>query len=254
MNLKKNRIWRFLYKLHRYLGLSSAIVLLMLAVTGIALNHTDELKLDSQMIQSTAILDWYAIKPPGNIKSFATKNHWITQINQKLYFDHSVVLINEASLLGAIETDDFIVAALNNSLLLLSLEGELIEQTPLNTIEKIGLTHQQSIAIKSGEDIKISDDGLLSWHPYNKGQVQWSKITQAPDSITQALKTNFRSSILPLERVLLDLHSGRFFGTAGVIIVDISGVFLIILALSGCAIWLKHKFRSFNKSRLKVKG
>jgi len=254
MSIKKNRVWRFLYKLHRYIGLSSAIVLLMLAVTGIALNHTEELKLDSQMIQSTTILDWYAIKPPENIKSFATKNHWITQINQQLYFDHSIVLINQASLLGAIETDDFIIAALNNSLLLLSLEGELIEQTPLNTIEKIGLTHQQNIAIKTGEDIKVSNDGLLSWHPYNKGQVQWSKITQAPDSIRQALKTSFRSSILPLERVLLDLHSGRFFGTAGVIIVDISGVFLIILALSGCAIWLKHKLRGFNKSRLKVKG
>ena len=253
MNLKKNRIWRFLYKLHRYIGLSSAIVLLMLAVTGIALNHTDELKLDSQMIQSTAILDWYAIKPPENIKSFATKNHWISQINQQLYFDHSLLLKNENSLLGAIETDNFIVVALSNSLLLLSLQGELIEQTPLNAIENIGLTDQQHIVIKSGEDITTSDDGLLTWHPYNKKQVLWSKITQAPESITQDIKTDFRSSILPLERVLLDLHSGRFFGTAGVIIVDISGVFLIILALSGCAIWLKHKLRTFHKSRLKTK-
>ncbi len=254
MSIKKNRIWRFLYKLHRYIGLSSAIVLLMLAVTGIALNHTDELKLDSQMIQSKAILDWYAIKPPENIKSFATKNHWITQINQQLYFDHSVLLKNENSLLGAIETDDFIVAALSNSLLLLSLEGNLIEQTPLIAVEKIGLNNQQSIVIMSAGDITISDDGLLSWHPYNKDHEQWSKSSRAPESITQDLKNKFQSSILPLERVLLDLHSGRFFGTAGVIIVDISGVFLIILALSGCAIWLKHKFRTLNKSRLKVKG
>jgi len=247
MNLKKNRIWRFLYKLHRYIGLSSAIVLLMLAVTGIALNHTDELKLDSQMIQSDAILDWYAIKPPEHIKSFATKNHWISQINQQLYFDHSLLLKHETHLLGAIETDDFIVAALNNSLILLSLQGELIEQTPLNTIEKIGLTNQQNIVIKSSKNISVSDDGLLSWHPHNGEQVYWSKITKPPESITYNLKNKFRSSILPLERVLLDLHSGRFFGTAGVIIVDISGVFLIILALSGCAIWLKHKFRTLKR-------
>ena len=247
MNLKKNRLWRFLYKLHRYIGLSSAIVLLMLAVTGIALNHTDDLKLDSKMITSEAILDWYAIKSPENIKSFATKNHWISQINQQIYFDHSLLLKHEPHLLGAIETDDFIVAALNNSLLLLSLQGELIEQTPLNTIEKIGLTNQQNIVIKSSKNISVSDDGLLSWHPHNGEQVYWSKITQAPESITYNLKNKFRSSILPLERVLLDLHSGRFFGTAGVIIVDISGVFLIILALSGCAIWLKHKFRTLKR-------
>lgn len=253
MSIKKHRTWRFLYKLHRYIGLSSAIVLLMLAVTGIALNHTDELKLDSQMIQSRAILDWYAIKPPEHIKSFSTKNHWITQINQQIYFDHSALLKNENSLLGAIETDDFIVAALNNSLLLLSLEGELIEQTSLTTIENIGLNTQQHIVIKSSAAIRVSNDGLLSWQPYNKKDIHWSKSTQAPESIAQDLKNNFRSSILPLERVLLDIHSGRFFGTAGVIIVDISGVFLIILALSGCAIWLKHKFRGVNKSRLKTK-
>ena len=249
MNIKKHSLWRFLYKLHRYIGLSSALVLIMLAVTGIALNHTDELKLDSQMIQSSAILDWYAIKSPASIKSFATKNHWITQINQQIYFDHSILLKNETSLLGAIETDDFIVAALNNSLLLLSLEGELIEQTPLNKIEKIGLTAQQNIVIKSSTAIRVSDDGLLSWHPYKKQDIHWSKSSQIPESISHDLKNNFRSSILPLERVLLDIHSGRFFGTAGVIIVDISGVFLIILALSGCAIWLKHKLRALKRRK-----
>jgi len=43
--MKKNWFWRFLYKLHRYTGLFSALILIMLAVTGIALNHTEDLEL-----------------------------------------------------------------------------------------------------------------------------------------------------------------------------------------------------------------
>jgi len=88
----------------------------------------------------------------------------------------------------------------------------------------------------------------LSWQPTDKNQqIHWSKPSQISSSITQTIKEHFRSSILPLERVLLDLHSGRFFGYIGVIIIDINGVFLILLSLSGCAIWLKHKLRSFKR-------
>jgi hypothetical protein len=248
--MKKNKhlIWRLIYKLHRYIGLLSAIVLIMLAITGIALNHTEDLKLDSQMIQSKIILDWYGINSPDNQLSYSTEHHWLTQINQQLYFDHKLLLENTDTLLGVVETNDFVITALSHSLLLLSLEGELIEQSPFNEIEKIGLDQQQRIVIKSSETTVYSDDGLLSWHPHNNLPVKWSETSAAPESIVQNIKNNFRSSILPLERVLLDIHSGRFFGSAGVIIVDISGIMLLILALSGCAIWLKHKLRELKRS------
>lgn len=243
---KNNRIWRYLYKLHRYIGLLSAIVLLMLAITGIALNHTDDLKLDSKMIQSKFILDWYGIKPPNRFNSFATKNHWLSEVGQQIYFDQNILATHEHILLGAIETDEFIVAAMPNSLVLISVEGEIIEQNPIKAVEKIGLDPQQQIILKSSTGIISSDDGLLSWHPYDKDQIKWSEADQAPDSIRQSIQNKFRASILPLERVFLDLHSGRFFGKIGVIIIDITGVFLIILAISGCTIWLKHKLRSFH--------
>ncbi|MEE9337368.1 MAG: PepSY-associated TM helix domain-containing protein [Methylococcaceae bacterium] len=252
MRKNKNQIWRFLYKLHRYLGLSSAIVLLMLSLTGIALNHTDDLKLDSQMVDSKVILDWYGIKPSETLNSFATQNHWITQINQKIFFDHSVLNKNKQNLLGAIETEEFIVTGFSNSILLLSLEGELIEESIIKSIEKIGLDTQKNITIKSSEGIVYSDDGLLSWQPYddiNNQTIIWSKTSRLPDTLAEKLKTLSRSSILPLERVILDLHSGRFFGSFGVFIVDLSGIFLIVLSLSGCAIWLKHKFRNLRRNK-----
>jgi hypothetical protein len=244
MKNRKHRLWQFLYKLHRYIGLASAIVLIMLAVTGIALNHTEELNLDGNMIQSPTLLDWYGIKSPDNLKSFATTHHWLSQVNQQIYFDDSPLLTNENTLLGAVETDDFIVAAFNNSLILLSIEGKLIEQNSYERIESIGLDSQLSIFIQSNNIITYSNDGLLSWQAHKNKNIIWSSPSQLPESLAQSIKNNFRSTILPMERLLLDLHSGRFFGIMGVIIVDLCGIFLIILALSGTAIWLKHKLRS----------
>jgi len=244
---KNNHIWRFLYKLHRYTGLFSAIILLMLAVTGIALNHTEDLNLDSQMVQSPRLLDWYGINMPNQLKSFATQHHWLTLVNQQLYFDQTLLLKNQNNLLGAIETEYFIVAALTDSLLLLSLQGELIEQMPFTAINAIGLDHQLRVVIKSSDKLNSSADGLLSWQPHNNEQIIWSKTSQLPVQLNQTIKTSFRSSVLPIERVLLDLHSGRFFGFIGVILVDLSGILLIILALSGCAIWLKHKIRALKR-------
>jgi hypothetical protein len=221
----------------------------MLAVTGIALNHTEELKLDSRMIHSKTILDWYKIGSAVQLKSFATQNHWLTQIEQSLYFDQSFLFNNEEQLIGAIETKQFIVTALSQSLIVLSIRGEQIEQIPLSNIERIGLNHHQHIIVESNNEIIYSKDGLLTWHPYQNKSIVWSNISPLPKIIEQSLKTKFRSAILPMERVLLDLHSGRFLGTAGVIIVDICGVFLIILALSGSAIWFRHKIRNFRQSR-----
>jgi hypothetical protein len=246
MKKNKNRVWHFLYKLHRYIGLLSALVIIMLAITGILLNHTEELQLDSNLINSTDLLDWYGIKSPDPLTAFATKNHWVSQINNQIYFDNSPLITDENSLLGAVENSNFIVIAFRHSLLLISKQGEIIEQTPIDSIKKIGVDQSNAIAILSNKTLLISNNGLLSWDANADLPISWAKQQPLPESLAIENKRSFRSSILPMERVILDLHSGRFFGYAGVIIVDICGVFLIVLALSGCAIWLKHKLRNIK--------
>lgn len=245
---KKHGVWRFIYKSHRYIGLFSALILIMLSITGIALNHTEDLKLDSQMIQAETILDWYGIKAPENLLTFNTQHHSLSQLGKHIYFDQQSLIKNQHPLIGAVETEDFIVLALSQSLLLISLDGEIIEQNNFKNIEKIGLDTQQNIIVQSDGKLSYSDDGLISWQSTTDKTVNWSQTTDTPKNIKQAILQHFSSNILPLERVLLDIHSGRFFGLFGVIIVDICGVLLILLALSGCAIWLKHKLRFLKRS------
>jgi len=251
--MKKNKasFWRLLYKLHRYIGLLSALVLLMLAVTGIILNHSEDLELDSQFIQSSPVLDWYGIKSPDNILSFKTSRYTLSQLGNKLYLQQQLIFNSATKLLGIIETKDYLVAAFSKSLWLLSLEGEVIEQIPMSAIIKIGTDKHQRVFIQQAQAILYSDDDLLSWKPSSEDKkiVSWSQKIVLPETIKQTLQNDFRGAILPLERVLLDVHSGRFFGKIGVIVVDIAGVLLIILTMSGCLIWFKHKLRSRKKRK-----
>jgi len=48
---------------------------------------------------------------------------------------------------------------------------------------------------------------------------------------------------LTWERVMLDLHSGRLLGKPGVFGVDLMGVFLCSLAMSGTAMWWLHRHK-----------
>ncbi len=230
----------WLHKSHRYIGVASSMILFMLAVTGIALNHTEDLKLDSRFVQNKSLLNWYGIVAPDPSQVFKTANYYLTQIKQQIYLNQQFIFNTPEILQGAVETKDFIALALENSIVLLSSEGEIIEKIEQSGLKEIGINYQH-IFIKQAGNILVSKDGLLTWKITDATQIQWSKSTQLPKPIARVIKQKFRGSILPLERVFLDIHSGRFFGKLGVIIVDICGVLLILLVFSGVNMWLKYR-------------
>jgi uncharacterized iron-regulated membrane protein len=47
--------------------------------------------------------------------------------------------------------------------------------------------------------------------------------------------------MLSTERWLQDLHSGRFFGTFGVLTVDLASALLLILAGTGLVLWWRYR-------------
>ncbi|MCK4492861.1 MAG: PepSY domain-containing protein [Methylococcales bacterium] len=240
MSIRRSKYWQRLYKIHRYLGLVSGIVLLMLAITGIILNHTDDLKLDSRFVKNQTLLNWYGIFSPNPQRVFNTNNHYFSQFDQSLYFNQGFILKTSDVLQGAIETKNFIVLAFNNSMVLLSFDGEIIEQIKKLNLKRIGINANQHIFIQQAQQILISTDDLLSWKKSDLNHIQWSQASTLPMPLETTIKHNFRGHILPLERLFLDLHSGRFFGKIGVLIVDVCGGLLILLVLSGVGIWLRH--------------
>jgi hypothetical protein len=249
--MKKSRRsrWGLLYKFHRYTGLTVGVIILMLSVTGIILNHTDNLQLDQQFVKSPAILDWYGIAAPKLQNSFPIQQHWLTQSGEQIFLDTKPVYQTQKFLIGATMNGAFIAAAFNDSLLLLTLEGKVIEQINKKSIQKIGREDEDRIYIKSQDIVYFSDDALLSWQIADHPPLQWSITAPLPGGLKNRLTTLSRNTILPYERVILDIHSGRFFGTYGIFIIDLAGILFILLAISGTWIWLKHKLRFIRKAK-----
>ncbi len=57
-------------------------------------------------------------------------------------------------------------------------------------------------------------------------------------------KASFSGGGIPLDRVILDLHSGRFFGTIGKWIYDITVVGVLALSATGFILFLRTRRRS----------
>ncbi len=68
-------------------------------------------------------------------------------------------------------------------------------------------------------------------------------------TLQQAITRVYRGEGLSLERLLLDLHSGRIFGSIGVLVYDLLALALGFLSISGLVLW----FRSRRNGKVQIK-
>jgi hypothetical protein len=229
------------------MGVTAALFVLILASTGLLLNHTDRLRLAERHLHSDMLLDWYGIGAP-DVVSYAAGRHWISVVAGRIYFDATPIPASDAPLIGAIASGDQFVAAFADHLLLLGEHGEIIESldslpTPILSLGKSAGGH---VAVRSATDIVFADAALLEWRVGDDDAIEWSTAAAPPATLSAELKTSGRALALNLERVLLDLHSGRLFGRYGIYLMDAAALIMIGLALSGLWLW----YRQGRKRRL----
>lgn len=231
---------------HRLTGFIVAILVLFLAVTGIFLNHTSELGLDEKYIDLNWLLDWYEIKPAHAPVSYRAGGAWSTQVDSRLYFNDMELAENAGSLRGIVDIDGIFVLALEDGLLLLTEEGELIEKlTGLNgvpeNIKKIGEYDDGRFILATAEGYFLTDIDVGNWQRVSGNGTVWSEREEIPDEFLDRIMAKFRGKGLTVERVILDIHSGRLLGRWGVFIIDTVSILLVISVISGLLMWYKKK-------------
>ncbi len=230
------------------MGVGAALFVLIIAVTGIALNHTEDFKFDSRYVKSAWVLDWYGIAAPERLLSFSANDQFITLMGEHLYLNRREIDGNYHRLVGALYSRDMYVVAVNNSIVLLSERGDIVEQlrdsdgVPAG-ISAIGVDTQGNLVTAGSHDYYEADKDFIRWtrRPAGAEGVRWATAATVDNALADALRAHYRGEVLPLERVILDLHSGRFFGRAGPWIFDLAAILLILLALSGTWIWLRRR-------------
>lgn len=240
-------------RLHRSLGAGAAVFVVFMVMSGLALNHSNGLGLDRHHIAQPALLSWYGLGKPQDIRSFAAGDRWLSFAGSQLYLDDLHISTIDAGV-GALANTDMLIAAGSGELLLLGLDGALIERLPwavpgAGSIEAIGLHENTTVVVKSGQQLWLADAQLLNWQPTRNesaGTV-WSSPVTPPSDLHQAITRQYRGDGPSLERVLLDFHSGRIFGPVGVLVYDLLALAVGFLAISGLVLWLRGR-RNGNRN------
>lgn len=240
------KLLRSLFIWHRYIGLSASLFVMVLSATGLALNHTESLQMESTHVQSELLLDWYGIHAPDNLGSYLVDSVLYTEINERVFRDSEILDDISAPLVGIIGYQDLIIIATLEQLTLLTRDGELIETigsaagVPAG-MRAIGVSTDGAIAIEAAHGYYLTDENLLEWRETDSIEATWSTMSDTPPEMVEVLQVSYRGNGLPLERVVLDLHSGRLFGNTGVLLVDTAAILFMLLAISGVWLWGKRR-------------
>ena len=234
---------------HRWLGLASSLFLVVLAVTGLLLNHAEPLGLHDIKVRSSILLGQYDMLGKGDIRSFRIgENRIISHLDRGLYFN-GVHCAASGPVVGIHEGEAFFVVATAGQLTYLTEDGELIEAVstsvlPFEEILYLGISESSDPVVVSHEGQFLPDGDWLVFTRY-EGTFRVSPLAESACSgeILDAVLEHHQGQGLSLYRVMLDLHAGRLFGWGGRTAMDLSAVAILILVSSGIAGWLRKARR-----------
>jgi len=231
-------------------------LVLVLAVTGILINHTDALRLDRRYVTSAALQSWFGVSAPDTLVSYPAGDAWISQIEDRVYFNKREIGNHYPRLLGAVALDRDLVVGMEDRFLLLDAQGDLMEDIPAQPdLQRVGNGHGR-LVVRAARAQLATDRELRYWKPDRQRDVRWSTPAVAPAALTEDIRRQYRNKMLSAERVVRDIHNGSIFGRAGYLVMDAAAVSFIGLALSGAWLWLRRwrNDRENAKKRAKPAG
>lgn len=245
---KRNRaLADFSYRWHRRIGVCAAAPLLIVALTGILLNHPQRLGLDSIHVTRAGILDWYGFTPQSAPVALHQENHWLVLIDDSLFLDGQ--LLDDAATVpvGFISLGSVAVIATRRSLYLFDgISQQLIERIgsealPDGSIRALGIDEGRLQLDTSAGAFSAPIDAS-SFRAEQRSALPIAQTTsELPNDVRAKALAAWRSDKLSLEKVVRDIHTGALFGSVGVVLVDVAAIAMLLLMLSGLYTWSKRR-------------
>lgn len=215
---------RLVFRWHRRLGITSALFVLILSITGLLLMFGSSLGLDQKTWGGPLVNSVYNLAPetePVGIKieraleGSGSQDIWAVMIDGLVYVGAADPVTLDPPLLAATWQDDFVMFTNGAETVLTLADGSLVE--------------------------RIAGDELF----YR------TEPTPIPANVKDAVLTRYAGRGLPASRILLDIHTGRFFGKLGTWIMALATLLLIILSLTGIFMWTTTDQRRAKRERMK---
>jgi len=234
---------------HRTLGLTVIPLIVILLLTGILLNHSEDLDLDSVPLSYGLLKLVYGVQTDEELVGFLVEGYWLTVYRNRLILNSTPFTECSQPLKGAVMKGGFFIALCSDSLVFVTPQGQLVE--------RVGPSHGlpqplQQIGSNGDADVIFLADSIDKWK-LNLANLQKTKITAAHELINWSKPANYPKELLEevsthliiddinLERLILDIHSGRVLGTVGVFLADFAAVLMAMLAISGFLMWVRKR-------------
>jgi len=210
------------------------------------LNHTGALGLGKRFVETQWLLDLYHISAPEPPVAFSAGERFVSRLGDRLYLDTKELSERAERLIGGLKLGDTLLIAIPGKLLVVSPTGELIERIDgadgvPSGMNRIGLTASGQLVIRAAHGDYLADLGKLDWRKTTTADVGWATPVTLSPELHQKLVRTYRGGGLPLERVILDLHSGRIVGQWGVYVVDGAALLFLALVITGLWMWATQR-------------
>jgi len=238
-------VLRWLRRWHGRIGVFAAVFFLLLAVTGIALNHTAALELNNRRIHSEWLARWYGLATEAPARGYAVGDDLFVSANGRWLIGSLVLDDGVPEPLGVAELNGILYVATERTLHVYLRDGRRVDRIsgrslPTPLILAIGTAHSR-IAMQGTTGVYASTDGL-AWKKIAGTEVTWSR----PVAVSPSVRNNLAALLVPsvsAETLLLDIHSGRIFGIWGPTFFDAIALILAALAISGIVVFARSRRR-----------
>lgn len=217
MTIDKAKRRKSVARWHRRFAIFISIWLVLLASSGLLINHANDWGLDSRPLASTLQRWVYGIDVQGAdlCEPLTREGIACEQLFARLQLPVGVLLLGV------------------RDLFLLDDSGQLVEKL---SVRQFGLASLQA-ALREGSEIYLrgADKVVLTTPDLLEGQVLNSAAAaELSGRNWQVAETS--PALITWERFLLDIHAARFLGPVASVFNDLMAVFILILAISG--LWL----------------
>jgi hypothetical protein len=241
---KKNNLLRFFYHWHRRVGLIFGVPALLLSITGLTLNYSKSLQLDQINIANPYIISWYGMLPKSQPVSVKTNDLWASTVEDVLYLNSTRIQDGASSPTGISLLNNQIAISTENAIYLIDYNSkELIEKLdgalipPGKIIASSFINDSFLIDTTNGQFSSNSNFDKFDQTP--RAPLIGPNYSKIPKDLYEAILIDWRGNGLSLWRIIIDIHSGSFFGKFGSTLINISSTFIIFLVLSGFYTWIK---------------
>jgi uncharacterized iron-regulated membrane protein len=248
------RLLRVSRRTHRVLGLALALYLVLMAFSGVLLNHPEVIAgVDlprAWLPGDYEYRNWNRQALRGSVRAPGGEEYlhgeagvWLLQPGPgepealDVGFERSAYYRDTRTLLRLDGSPSHLLAGTRGGLYLLGPSGRW-EPVPLPGAGK--RPHVVDLLEADGRVLALTRDRLYHADPTSPGAFSEVTLPRAPEP----------ERGLPLFRLVFHLHSGALWGPAGRLFVDLSGLLLVFCAVTGTWFWWRRRRGSLARGRV----